>query len=406
MSIQSAKIKYDILKISEEARLAKIKDSSVINATIGAYYNENNEFKAFKTVKGIINSLDDVDYYSYATSDGGAPYESAVISWVFKNRRKNVLDETNVRAVSTPGGTGALFTSMIESLNPGDEILIPDLCWEPYLTMATLNSFVAKRFAMFNDDLSYNTAGFINACEEMIEKQDKIVAIINDPCNNPTGYTMTMDEFKIITDYINNVDVTVYIIYDIAYFDYSEDINEQLEKLVMLSRLNNKVVTFITFSASKSFCTYGMRLGSQLIMSKNKEVVDTLYKRSCVISRTHWSNVSKAGINMMVRLVNNPVFKEEFLKEQIINKTILLTRIKTFLKEASDINLKVYNSKGGFFLSVPCNNPPMVFEKLKERKIYVIPLQTSIRIAICSVSIRETVGLARKIKEVIAEVNQ
>ena len=125
MSIQSAKIKYDILKISEEARLAKIKDSSVINATIGAYYNENNEFKAFKTVKGIINSLDDVDYYSYATSDGGAPYESAVISWVFKNRRKNVLNETNVRAVSTVGRIFGVVTSVTHALKAASLLAEP-----------------------------------------------------------------------------------------------------------------------------------------------------------------------------------------------------------------------------------------------------------------------------------------
>lgn len=404
MSINTAKIKYDILKISEEARLAKIKNHEVINATLGTYYNENNEFRAYKTVKGIINNLEDVEYYSYATSDGGSAYEDAVLNWVFKSKKIEICNTTNVHAVSTPGGTGALFASMMESLNAGDEILIPDYCWEPYLAMANLNSFIPKRFPMFNDELKYNTKAFICSCQEMLEKQDKIVALINDPCNNPTGYTMSMEEFSEIIDYLNNVKGNVYIIYDIAYYDYSENMREQLQKLKMLSEMNEHVVTFITFSASKSFCTYGMRLGAQIMMSKNPEISESLYKKSCIISRTHWSNINKAGISMLVKLVYNPLFKEKFLVELNENKQILLKRIKVFLEEANECGLKVFDSQGGFFLTVPCANPPLVYEKLKEKRIYVIPLETSIRIAICSVSVRETVGLATKIKSAIEEV--
>ena len=403
MSIHSAKIKYDILKISEEARLAKVKDSNVINGTIGSFYNEDNEFRAYKTVKGIINNLEDIEYYSYATSDGGAAYEDAVLNWVFKSKKQEICEITNCRAVATPGGTGALFTSMIESLSPGDEILIPDLCWEPYLTMATLNNFVPKRFNMFTENLTFNTKGFISACNEMLEKQEKIVCIINDPCNNPTGYTMSMDEFTEIIEYLNSVDKPVHIIYDIAYYDYSENIREQLQKLKMLASMNSNVITFVAFSASKSFCVYGMRLGAQIIMTKDKELSKNLHRKSSVIGRTHWSNVSKAGISMLVKLVYNPLFKEKFLVELNENKQILLKRINLFLKEAKEVGLKVFNSQGGFFLSVPCDNPPFVYEKLREQNIYIIPLQSSIRIAICSISVRETIGLARKIKDVIDE---
>ena len=106
---------------------------------------------------------------------------------------------------------------------------------------------------------------------------------------------------------------------------------------------------------------------------------------------------------MLVKLVYNHLFKEKFLVELNENKQILLKRINLFLKEAKEVGLKVFNSQGGFFLSVPCDNPPFVYEKLREQNIYIIPLQSSIRIAICSISVRETIGLARKIKDVIDE---
>ena len=406
MGLKTTIVKYDIPTISEEAKKRKLTNPNTINGTLGTFYYDDEKFKAYETVKKVMNSLEDVDYYSYSPTSGGALFEESVIKWVFKSSVSKVKETTNIRAVAVAGGTGSLLLSMLEIMEPGEGILIADLCWAPYITMCEVNNFEAVRYSMFNDELKFNLVEFKQKCLEMLTYQDSVNVLINDPCNNPTGYSLTMEEFNEIMKFFDSLNRPVNILYDTAYADYCSDQQEVLDKLEMLANLNNKITTFICFSASKTFCSYGVRLGSQLIMSKNSEIVDTLYKRSCILCRTHWSNVSKAGINMMVRLVNNPVFKEEFLKEQIINKTILLTRIKTFLKEASDINLKVYNSKGGFFLSVPCNNPPMVFEKLKERKIYVIPLQTSIRIAICSVSIRETVGLAGKIKEVIAEVNQ
>lgn len=401
MSIKTAKIKYDIPTISEIAKKTKKVNPNAINGTLGTFFYDDTEFKAYKTVKNVINNLDDADYFNYAPTTGGPEFEASSIKWVFKDRVEKIKSITSVRSVAAAGGTGTLLLSMLECLKPGEEILIADLCWEPYITMCTVNNFVAARYNMFDENLRFNIKEFKQKCKKMLDTQDSITVLVNDPCNNPTGYSLTMDEFKEMTSFFDNLDQPVNILYDIAYADYCGDQEEVLDKLEILANLNPKVRTFICFSASKTFCVYGVRLGAQLIMSKDSEAVDRLYKRSAILCRTHWSNTSNAGIHMFNKLVNDETLKEEFLKELHVCQKMLLDRIHLFLQEAKECGLSVYDCNGGFFVSVPTTNPPFVYEKLREQDIFLIPLETSIRVAICSIPINEVKGLAKKIKDAI-----
>ena len=404
MSIKTARIKYDIPTISEEAKLRKKVNPNTINGTLGTFYYDDSTFKAYKTVKEILHNLEDNDFFNYAPTSGGPLFEDTAVKWVFKDRVNKIKEITNVRAVASAGGTGSLLLSMLECMKPSESILIADLCWEPYLTMCTINNFVAERYSMFNSELKFNITEFKQKCKKMLNTQDVINVLINDPCNNPTGYSLTMDEFIQITTFFNKLDKPVNILYDTAYADYCSDQKEVLDKLEILANLNDKVRTFVCFSASKTFCSYGIRLGAQIIMSKDKESVEKLYKRSCVICRTHWSNVTKGGISMFNKLVNDKELLEKFYEELNYCKNMLDTRIKTFMDEARECDLKVYACNGGFFTSVPTTNPPFVYERLREQDIFLIPLETSIRVAICSIPLEQVKGLARKIKEAIDKI--
>ena len=56
-----------------------------------------------------------------------------------------------------------------------------------------------------------------------MEVQDKLVMIINDPCHNPTGYSLTKEEWKEVVDFLNECSKThkVVLLNDIAYIDFA-----------------------------------------------------------------------------------------------------------------------------------------------------------------------------------------
>lgn len=56
-----------------------------------------------------------------------------------------------------------------------------------------------------------------------MEKQNRLVIVINDPCHNPTGYSLSKDEWKEVISFLNECSKThaVVLLNDIAYIDFS-----------------------------------------------------------------------------------------------------------------------------------------------------------------------------------------
>jgi aspartate aminotransferase/aromatic-amino-acid transaminase len=82
-SSQGKILKNDVLALSQEAKAAKKKDNSVINATIGSLFDDNGVFYTFKSVDKLIKSLSDEDFYSYSPNNGNQEFHEAVTKWVF-----------------------------------------------------------------------------------------------------------------------------------------------------------------------------------------------------------------------------------------------------------------------------------------------------------------------------------
>jgi len=73
-------LKSDGFQISAEAKLAKKKDPSIIDGTLGTFYFEDGSFKTFKVVHKVMSELKDEDIYLYSTSDGGPAFKEAILN--------------------------------------------------------------------------------------------------------------------------------------------------------------------------------------------------------------------------------------------------------------------------------------------------------------------------------------
>lgn len=406
-NIKIKKLTNDTLTISSKAREHKLQDDSVINATIGSLYDENNNFFKMNTIDEIVKSLSPEDFYTYSSVDGGQLFYDAVTSWIFDNYKNNILSNMNVKVIATPGGTGAISCSIFSLLNKNETILMPDLYWGPYYNMADINDINVKEYEFIKNN-KFNLKGFFEACDEILKEQNKIVTILNDPCNNPTGYSLSEEEFYEIINYMNNhPDKEFFVIYDIAYFDYQiVDYKKSRNKFPLMINANDNIVFNIAFSCSKSFSMYGLRTGALVILSKNDICVNTLYETAKYFARTHWSNVTKAGLNTIIKLQNDSKLKNRFILELNEAKKLITSRGELFNKEAEEVGLNIISYGGGFFVTVLCDKPKEVFEELMKQNIYVIRLNKGLRIAICCLSLNEIKGLARKIVEVIHKVKQ
>jgi aromatic-amino-acid transaminase len=103
----------------------------------------------------------------------------------------------------------------------------------------------------------------------------------------------------------------------------------------------------------------------------------------------------------MNTLEDNSLLQQTFFKELSEVRHLLQTRAKAFIEEAKVVGLKHYPYVSGFFVTIPVLEPKAVFERLKAKDIFVVPLSGAIRVALAAISLPEIHGLAAKIKQEI-----
>ena len=89
------------------------------------------------------------------------------------------------------GGTGAVLVAMLATLNPGDEVLIPDPCWPMYFMQLATSGVVGVPYPLdpYNEWLPDTSS-----LEKLVTPRTRMV-IMNTP-GNPTGAVMPLDEWK------------------------------------------------------------------------------------------------------------------------------------------------------------------------------------------------------------------
>jgi len=167
-----------------------------------------------------------------------------------------------------------------------------------------------------------------------------------------------------------------------------------------LPKLKEHVMTIVTFSGSKTFGVYGLRMGAAIILSKNKDQVADAHKKYVNEARGSWSATPTISIELFNHFAK-PENKKVFLKDLARLNDIVQKRSMSFNEQAKEIGLVTYPFRSGFYTVVLTDNPDQDYLKLQEHHIYAVPMNGGIRLALCSLSIHEIQGLPSKIKSIL-----
>ena len=154
-------------------------------------YNEQGSLVALDSVFSSLKSLDNKVLAAYAASfTGNDDFKDRVYKWVL-----NGNSHLHHEVIATPGGTGAVAMTIQECLDVGQTVILPEIAWGSYNLMAQMNNLSVKTYALFEED-HFNLTSFKETCEQVMKEQDKLVIVINDPCHNPTGYSLSSQDGK------------------------------------------------------------------------------------------------------------------------------------------------------------------------------------------------------------------
>lgn len=393
-----------IITLGAIAKEEKKKDPTVINATIGMLYDESGKLFTFKSVDAALNNLTPEEKYAYSSTPGNADFHEALKRWIFRQYYDEMLSNLHCSVMATPGGSGAISNTFSNYLNQGDMVLLPEYMWGNYKQFAYENFASYTTYKMF-DNGKFNLTDLKNKMIELKKKQGRIVLVINDPCHNPTGYTMSSDEWVSLVDTINDLtsDETPFVLlYDMAYIDYDRRGFEATRNNIRLfQKFNKTVLTILAFSGSKTLALYGMRIGAQIALCKDKEVIDEFFQANKFSSRAKWSTATNLGMNIISKVFLNEEYKKSFEEELEASRIMLVNRANAFLEESKKVGLETLPFECGFFVTIPCDNPEEAYKKLVEKKIHIIPLGNVLRVTLAAIPLEDCKKLPAIIKSVL-----
>ena len=373
-----------------KAAIAKKGKDAVVNATVGALLDDNGDLVVMSSVTEAIRSLTPVDYAEYAPITGTPSTKRFHLFGLSS-------PSGHVRLCVTPGGTGSL-TSVIQNYSSyGDSVLTHDWCWANYKNIAISQGRKFKTFRFFNEDGAFDAEDLEKQLGELAAVQDQVVLLINTPAHNPTGYSLSLDDWDKMIAVLNRAKCNVVLFLDIAYIDYAGEEDEVRAFIPKLDGLKDHVLTIFGYSASKTLTAYGMRLGAIVCMSKNEEVVEEFRRAAEYAARSTWSNCNRSAMVTMGKIYSDPELRAKVDEERRIYRDMLLERGRIFEKTLNDNGVKCVPFTAGFFVTIACDNPDEIGKKLEEQDIFCLALAKGIRVSIASISKEKGVKCAEAI---------
>lgn len=404
-TLSDGKVMVDkVFKAAIKAKEAKelYGDESVVDATLGTLFDEEGVFVALDSVWGPYEKIDKIQKAKYAGSIQGNPtFRMAVYNWLFGELDQEIRCEI----LATPGGAGAISSTMKNILNPGETVIKPSQGWGPYKTMATEFGIKLTDYNMFKGD-AFDLEDFKSTLTQVMKEQSKVLVILNDPCHNPTGYTMSSDEWDEVISFVNELSKQgpVVILNDIAYVDYNTKGSSWKQHFKKYADLAENVMVVIAFSTSKTLTAYGARAGAAICITKNEKELQKFINAGIYSARSIWSTVNNSAMELFTMITTQKEFLEPYLKEKQYYVDLIKERANILVKEAKEVGLKHYPFREGFFVTLEVKNnkeKEALNLKLQENNIFTVEVDGGLRIAICSVPKRKLVGLAKRIKDIM-----
>lgn len=388
------------------ARAEEVGKEHIINATIGAFLNADGSLKTMKSVEEAVKAVPFDQAANYAPINGMPAYIEGMTDSILRDYRPA---NTFIDGIATPGGTGALRNGFYNYLNEGEVCLTTNYFWGNYRTLLTENKRDLETFNAFTADGHFDVQACIQACEGVAKRQDNVVLLLNTPAHNPTGFTVTDDEWKILIAALsaiaNNGKNNVILMIDVAYIDYAG--MAQRRFFEFFTGLPENFLTIVCASTSKGYTLYGYRLGLMLGIAQSEAVLKEFMLANGASARATWSNCSRPAMEAIIYLYNHPDKLAAFRQEQDEFAASLSKRAALFNEEALAVGLEVCPYQSGFFIYVPAKTHEeavAVFEVLAAQNLFAVPLGAGLRIAICAVDDAKIPGMATTFKNAFDQV--
>ena len=368
-----------IIRVNEAAKSALRQGHDVVNATIGMMFEDDGALPSFPQVRAAFSRHVNDEDLVYPSVAGEPLFLERSARWFFNGAMDDEYQQGRLKAIATPGGAGALFAAFL-ALGKDACVILPRIGWPNYVSQS-LSAGAAHDFYDNYDGDHLNLADIREKLSQKVGEYQSVGLLINDPCQNPTGYSLSREEWMAIARFVNEFGGKVKLIIDCAYLNYGP--KETVSSLYSVLQSITVSETYLCFSYSKTFSIYGVRLGVAMVFDHDADKAKEIQQRLIKIARSVWSVPNHMAMNAVAELLseeNIPSLNEEIDH----NKEVVMQRAKIFFRFAEEYGFHVLPYKEGFFVSIVVEDAVKLVENLMKEDIYIAPInETTVRIALC-----------------------
>jgi len=266
------------VSLPDKARELKKKGIDVIDLSEGQPH-----FDTPKPIKESAKEALDAGMVFYVESAGLPELRSEIKA---KLERENTIDVPISQIMVTVGAKQAIFTAMLCTIDPGDEVLIPDPYWGSHASMVEIAGGKPISVPMrYEKGFRIDT----DKMKEMVTPKTKMI-VLSSP-HNPTGMVISKEEIESIVDICTRNEILAMAdeIYEKMVYDGARHYS-----IGSFPGMEDLAITVNGFS--KPYSMTGWRLG---YVAANKDVMS----RMLIVQQhsvTHPSAfVQKAGITAL-----------------------------------------------------------------------------------------------------------
>lgn len=339
-----------------------------IDVGVGVFRTPNGETPVMRAVYEAEQRLHDTQTTKTYVGIAGDPvFDQAMIDLVFADS----TDQSRIRAVQAPGGSGALriCADMLHNAMPNKTVWVSDPTWGNHPPIFEAAGFTVKKYPYLDPETKMvDEAKMLDAIAHM--GPDDIV-LFHGCCHNPTGSDISPAGWDRIAELVNEKGFLPFI--DLAYQGFGKGLDEDLYGTRKLAASVSDLV--VTSSCSKNFGLYRDRVGCAMIVAKDSKAAEITKGHLSIAARVAYSMPPDHGAAIVGIIMTNPELRtmwEDELKEMRGRILGLRSQLAAKMAEITNSNRWDFIDEHRGMFSLLCLDKQQTETLINEHSIYIV----------------------------------
>jgi aromatic-amino-acid transaminase len=341
---------------------------------------------------------------AYADIGGRTGYLDASTRYIMPGE----FADGHVARVAVAGLASAIYTTLQVMAKRAD-VFVPEPYWPHYPWMIEDLEGRYHSLPLLDTQQTFNAEALASGLQK-VPPEGTAAIIFNTPCHNPTGYSLTREDWQRVKAVIwehAEAGKHICLVIDTAYVDYywhrPQSIQEDI--IMPMMPLHERITLAIGWTISKTFLAYGQRLGTLLMIASSPHQAAELQQKIYQATMATYSQCSTVPQLVIENLHADPHKLRQIQAEREPVRALLARRNDAFEAALAQTGLMSLLGDGGFFRTVelPAGVSALeVVRRLAEKRVAMVAAsEQRLRVAVCSVPESKMLPMCERIGEVV-----